>query len=192
MAEPDSDGQSFIERLRESVRKREEAARQAAEAAQEAATRPAAEAEEGEAAAEQPPQPPAPPAQALMPNLYTFTGFSDSALVTQPGLAYKTWRLLYLDLPASKWLLVENDGIMFEDTVVEDKAPNGKLDVVWVTADTAVGIGSGSQSLEAQFLTGDFTRAADFRASPAGGTLAASTGVFCDAQSIGCCRPTNR
>jgi hypothetical protein len=126
-----------------------------------------------------------------IPELFTFAGFLGEA-VAQPGVPNKQWQLMYLDLQLKNWLLVEQAGVISTESVTEDKAPEGQMDVLWVTADTAVGIGSGSQSLEAQFLTGDFTRAADFRTSVGGGTLAAATGIFCDAQSIGCCRPTNR
>lgn len=130
-------------------------------------------------------------AAANVPELFTFAGFL-GPIVAQPGVADSQWQVMYLDLQLKNWLLVEQAGVITKNTVVEDKVPDRKMDVLWVTADTAVGVGSGSQSLEAQFLTGDFTRAADFRASVSGGTLAAATGVFCDAQSIGCCRPTNR
>src|SRR3954451_3981524 len=119
---------------------------------------------------------------ANVPQLFTFAGFL-GAVVGQPGVPEKQWQLMYLDLSLKNWLLVEDDGVISTYTVVEDKAPDRQMDVLWVTADTAVGIGSGSQSLEAQFLTGDFTRAADFRTSVSGGTLAAATGIFCDAQS---------
>jgi hypothetical protein len=129
-------------------------------------------------------------AAANLPELFTFPGFL-GAVVAQPGVG-KQWQLMYLDLGLKNWLLVEEIGIVTTEEVLEDKAPDRKMDVLWVTADTAVGRGSGSQSLEAQFLTGEFTRAADFRSSPRGGTLAAATGVFCDAESIGCCRPTPR
>jgi hypothetical protein len=133
------------------------------------------------------------PVAAVAPpgDLYTFAGFLGDQL-SQPGLADKRWQVLYLDLALKSWLLVEDGGIVTTEQVVEDKAPDQMLDVLWVTGDAAVGMVSGSQSLEAQFLTGEFTRAADFQSSPSGGTLAAATGVFCDAQSIGCCRPTRR
>lgn len=125
------------------------------------------------------------------PALYTFTGFVDNGRVQHPGVAAKTWQLMYLDLQMRNWLLIEGDGIVHTETVTDDDVPGGQRDLLWVTADAAVGIGSGPQSLEARFLTGEFTRAADFRASPAGGTLAAATGVFCEAQSVGCCRPSS-
>ena len=62
------------------------------------------------------------------------------------------------------------------------------LDIIWVLADAAVGRGGRSLSVEGAFLCGNFTRAGDFEASPTGGTLAASTGVFCEARSPGCCK----
>jgi hypothetical protein len=128
---------------------------------------------------------------ANVPELFTFAGYLDEKSVRRPG-SQSDWRLLYLDLQLSNWILVEKDGIVHSAVVEDDNVPGKQRDVVWVTGDTAVGVGSGSQSVEAQFLTGEFTRAADFRASPTGGTLAASTGVFCEAESIGCCNPTSR
>jgi hypothetical protein len=127
-----------------------------------------------------------------IPDLYTFSGFRWPDYVDHPGASKQSWRLLYLDLGLKHWLLLERAGIVTEHTVEDKNVPDKLRDVVWVEADTAVGIGSGSPSLEARFLVGEFTRAADFRTSPGGGTLAAATGVYCEAESIGCCRPTNR
>lgn len=126
------------------------------------------------------------------PQLFTFTGFLEPTLIPQPGNESKRWQLMYLDLQMTNWLLVENDGIVDRNTVQDRAVPGGTRDVIWAAADAAVGIGRGSQSVEARFLTGEFTRAADFLASPSGGTLAAATGVFCEAQSVGCCRPSSR
>jgi hypothetical protein len=128
---------------------------------------------------------------ANFPDLYMFAGFVGGAPIQQPGVPTKLWQLVYLDLQLRNWLLLENDAIVYTEVITDSKVPGGERDVYWVSGDAAVGIGKGSQSLEAQFLTGEFTRAADFRASPAGGTLAAATGVFCEAESIGCCRPSS-
>ena len=98
------------------------------------------------------------------------------------------WTVLYLDTCLQNWLLVQADGIVFRQAIADEKAPFKKRDVLWVTADTAVGLGDGSVALEAQFLTGTFTEAGDFDDRPAGGgTLNAATGVFCEARSVGCC-----
>ena len=59
------------------------------------------------------------------------------------------------------WYLIEGAGIIHLDTVPEDGDPTRARDVLWVGRDTAVGRGSGPQSDEARFLTGDFTRAGD-------------------------------
>ena len=127
-----------------------------------------------------------------IPDLYTFAGFLWPDNVTQPGGDTDAWRLLFLDVRLSNWLLVEKAGIWFQDKVKDENVPGDERDVLWVIPDTGVGIGRGSPSREATFLVGDFTRAADFRSSPAGGTLAAATGVFCEAESVGCCRPSSR
>ena len=98
----------------------------------------------------------------------------------------KDWCVFYLDLQARSWLLVERDCIV-ERAIVEHSTWPCKRDVLWVRGDGAVGIGHGSQSVQAQFLTGEFTRAGDFEASPTGGTLEAATGVFCRG-TPSCCR----
>jgi hypothetical protein len=117
--------------------------------------------------------------------LVTFTGYVGPVL-KRDG---KQWCLLYLDTCLQSWLLVEVAGIAFRDPIKVDQAPCGIQDVLWVKADTLVKSGSGSLSVEAQFLTGRFTQAGDFDPGPSGGTLAAATGVFCEARSVGCCRP---
>jgi hypothetical protein len=117
--------------------------------------------------------------------LVTFAGYVGPLLKKSE----KYWCVFYLDTRLQSWLLVDVDGIVFRDPIKDDQAPCGIRDVLWVKADTIVGSGSGFLSLEAQFLTGAFTQAGDFDAGPSGGTLAAATGVFCEARSVGCCRP---
>jgi hypothetical protein len=120
-----------------------------------------------------------------LPDMVTFTGYA-AEKVTWP-VGGDEWQLLYTDLPLVKWLLVEDDGIVFSTTIEDDRSPFKKRDVLWVDEDASVGMGMGSQSVEARFLTGKFTRAGDFGAPPGGGTVAASTGVFCEANTVGCC-----
>jgi len=125
-----------------------------------------------------------------VPDTIMFAGFLGESF-QRPGGG--EWQVLYLDLELTDWLLVENIGIVDEDQIVDDAVPyNQRRDVIWVRADAAVGRGHGSQSVEAQFLTGDFTRAGDFEAPPTGGTLAAATGVFCEARTPSCCRRMSR
>ncbi len=126
----------------------------------------------------------------FQPELVTFTGFLGGT-VEQPavGGGVKVWRLLYLDVQLRSWLLVEEVGIVETAKVRDDNVPVTKdRDVIWVRDEASVALGGGPQSVEARFLTGDFTRAGDFDASPVGGTLAASTGVFCEASTVSCCR----
>jgi hypothetical protein len=103
----------------------------------------------------------------------------------------KDWCVLYVDLEARSWLLIEKDCIIKRESIDHSTWPC-KRDVLWVTSDGAVGVGDGSQSVQAQFLTGEFTRAGDFEAPVVGGTMAASTGVFCQAKSVGCCGKKTR
>ena len=124
-----------------------------------------------------------------VPELVVFAGFL-GANIKDPGGA--DWRLLYLDLRLLNWLLVEEGGILYNDTIEDDKVPGKRRDVIWVDADAAVGKGSGSQSVQARFLTGEFTRAGDFDAPLTGATLSASTGVFCEAKTPLCCTRHSR
>jgi hypothetical protein len=125
-------------------------------------------------------------ASADVPELVMFAGFVGATLKQQG----EDWCVFYLDALLQNWLLVPTHGIVFRDPVEDDQAPCGIHDVLWVRADTPVVRASRSLSVEAQFLSGQHTRAGDVEAAPSGGTLAASTGVFCEARSPGCCRCT--
>ena len=125
-----------------------------------------------------------------LPELVTFAGFLGPT-VTQPG-PDSIWRLLYLDMELRTWLLVEETDILVTEKVKDETAPSGKRDQIWVYADAPVGHGSGTPSIEARFLSGEFTRAGDFGAPPGGGTLAAATGIFCQARTPSCCGPKTR
>jgi hypothetical protein len=125
-----------------------------------------------------------------LPELVTFAGFLGDT-VTQPGQDTQ-WRVLYLDLELRRWLLLDEADILLAEKVEDEAAPTGERDLIWVKADASVGRGSGSPSVEARFLTGEFTRAEDFEAPPTGGTLAAATGVFCQARTPSCCRIRTR
>ncbi len=135
-----------------------------------------------------------------LPALVTFAGYLGATLQKDDkvrpvvGSPYRgLWSVLYLDTRLWNWLLVRTDGIVFRDAIFDEKAPCKQRDVLWVTADTAVGLGDGSLAVEAQFLTGTFTQAGDFDDRPAGGgTLTAATGVFCEASSFGCCLRKSR
>jgi hypothetical protein len=100
------------------------------------------------------------------------------------------WSVLYLDWDLETWLVIETIGIVGRERITSAAGSGAPAlrDVVLVLADTAVGHGRRSLSLEGAFLCGNFTRAGDFEPSPSGGTLDASTGVFCEGRSPGCCR----
>lgn len=122
-----------------------------------------------------------------LPELVTFVGFVDG-YVTAPWASNAEWLLMYLDSQLQQWLLVEASGIQDSDKIVNDVAPAAERDVIWVRRNAAVGRGTGTQSDEARFLTGEFTQAGDFAAAPGGGTMAASTGEFCGGGTALCCR----
>ncbi|HET8755844.1 MAG TPA: hypothetical protein VFM58_07535 [Solirubrobacteraceae bacterium] len=127
-------------------------------------------------------------ATAFVPELATFVGYVGATLRQQPG-SETYWTVLYLDPQLSCWLLVPTNGIVARDRITDEQAPNKQRDVIWVRADASIGVGSGTLSVQAQFLTGEFTRAGDVDAGPGGGTLAGATGVFCEGRSPGCCKP---
>jgi hypothetical protein len=123
------------------------------------------------------------------PGVIVFAGFLGDKIQEQG----RDWEPLYLDLELSTCLLVDSDGIVARDAIKDDAVPyTQKRDVIWVKRDAPVGHAAGSQSVQAMFLTGDFTRAADYEAPVGGGTMAASTGVFCEARTPTCCRYPSR
>jgi hypothetical protein len=116
--------------------------------------------------------------------LVTFVGY----LGGQVTYDSTPWRILYLDWALQSCLLVQESGIVHSEIIKPTDAPFNEQNVIWVRHDTPVGRSSGSLPKDAQFLSGDFTRAGDVEAGPTGGTLSAATGVFCEARSPGCCR----
>ncbi len=126
-----------------------------------------------------------------LPEPVMFAGFR-GPVIDHPERG--TWRLLYLDLELTEWVLIETAGILRQGRVEDKTVPfeEQSRDVFWVKADAAVGRGNAAQAVQAQFLTGKFTRAADFEAPLSGGTIAAATGVFCEARTPSCCRIRSR
>jgi hypothetical protein len=123
------------------------------------------------------------------PQLVTFAGYLGGLVSDTRGTE---WRMLYLDTRLERWLLVKDEDILYTTKVDDDTSPSKSRDVIWLSADARVGQGSGSQSVEARFLTGDFTRAGDYESTPTGGTLTAATGVFCEAKTPTCCYRRSR
>jgi hypothetical protein len=120
-----------------------------------------------------------------LPELVSFGGYLGGIVQDERNT---DWRVLYLDTQLQAWLLVREADVLYNTTVEDKTSPSGERDVIWVRADASVGRGSGSRSVEARFLTGDFSQAEDVEVSPTGGTLAAATGVFCEARTPLCCR----
>lgn len=125
-----------------------------------------------------------------IPQLVVFAGLLGDSVEKPAGGGM--WRLLYLDWALQDWLLVEERGIVNRATITDPAISPITRDVLWVDEDASVGRGNRSQSREGQFLTGAFTRAGDFEAPVGGGTLGASTGVFCEARTPTCCRYPSR
>ena len=121
-----------------------------------------------------------------LPETVLFSGFLGDVVEQPDG---EMWQVLYLDLELTECLLVKEDGILECDQIPDKAVPCEQVrDVIWVKADAAVGRGPTSQSVEALFLTGEFTRAAEFDAPPTGEMLRGTTGVFCEARTPSCCR----
>ena len=118
-----------------------------------------------------------------VPALSTFAGYLGDAIKYDS----KNWRILYLDNKLSSWLCVEEEAIVFHDRMHDRTAAYGMRDVIWLKAEATVGRGIGPQSGEARFLRGSFTSAGDVTAAVTGGTFDAATGIFCEAQTPGCC-----
>jgi hypothetical protein len=129
------------------------------------------------------------PAAPALPELVTFDGFVSGNVQSPSGtnwlLVYREWRMI-------TWLLVEGSGVIHLDRLQDGDSPGGDRDVLWVTRTAAVGRGSGSQSDEARFLTGQFIRAGDFDPTETGGASAAETGLFCPRTPLCNCGPRSR
>jgi hypothetical protein len=131
------------------------------------------------------------PAAAVLPELVTLVGFVDGTIVN-PATG-NHWVLVYRDWRMTTWLLVEGAGIYHLDTVPDDGLNTDfARDVVWVGRNTAVGRGSGPQTDEARFLTGQFVRAGDFDRWETGGPSSSETGLFCPNTPLCNCGPRSR
>lgn len=127
-----------------------------------------------------------------VPALVTFAGFIGDT-IKQPGVTpARAWRVLYLDTSLRTWLLIEENGIVDASDVQDDTVPTtGRRDVLWVGRGTSVATGGTPESVQARFVTGEFTRAGDFEASAPGVTAAPETGIFCPT-TPSCCYRTTR
>lgn len=127
-----------------------------------------------------------------LPGLRNFAGFLGGKLDDSSS---GTWQLLYLDAKLLTWLLVRRDDIVCRQAVKDDTAPFAERDVIWLKTDASLSRGSGPlqrDEVQARFLRGDFTRAEDLAASLTGGTFSAATGIFCEANTVGCCGRNTR
>ena len=116
-------------------------------------------------------------APAELPELVIFEGFTGDVFDRPEGT---TWQQFYLDPALFFWLIVEGARIRHSKRIEDEESPTDGCDYIWVEADALVGSGSGTQAVEATFLTGEFTRAGDFEAaSTAGGGRGRATGPFC-------------
>ena len=103
-----------------------------------------------------------------------------------------TWLQFFLDARLFRWMLVDGTRIRRRVRVEDKDSPTGGCDYIWVDADAQVGTGSGAQPVEAAFLSGEFTRAADFEPPSIGGPTGGRTGEYCAARSPLCGYCTRR
>jgi hypothetical protein len=120
-----------------------------------------------------------------------FAGYT-GALIERPKDSGRHWRVFYLDARLFRWMLVERDRVRLWRRIETPESPTGDCDYIWVDYDAPVASGSGPQSVEAPFLSGDFTRAGAFEAPSGGRGGGTSTGLFCDARTPSCCRKYTR
>jgi hypothetical protein len=115
-----------------------------------------------------------------VPELVAFAGCVGGNLNDPPGTF---WRLLYLDMKLLTWLLIEEDKILFRDTLRDDTMPFRERDVIWLRRDTPVSHGMGAPQpgeVQARQLRGEFTAAGDFKPALGGGTASTPpTGPWC-------------
>ena len=117
------------------------------------------------------------------PEWVIFEGFAGG---TTKRPAQKTWLQFFLDARLFRWMLIDGARIRHGIRVGDEESPPGGCDYVWVDADAQVGTGSGTQPVEAVFLSGELTRAVDFEPPPVGGPTGDRTGPFCVARSPLC------
>jgi hypothetical protein len=117
--------------------------------------------------------------------LLTYAGYMGGVLGDE---ASGQWIVLYLDAKLLTWLVVEERGIVLHRRMNDATAPEGKRDLIWVKRDAFVTKGSTPPSPEKRFLQGDLIRAGEFSASLTAPTLSSATGIFCEADTIGCCK----
>jgi hypothetical protein len=112
----------------------------------------------------------------------------NAAAEAEPAPISQTdWLVFYLDARLQTWLLVQREAIVLRRTVHDELSLFGSHDVIWVRGQAPIRHGTGPQSIQQRFLTGDFTRAGDFDAPPTGGTFSSPSGLLCAAGSPGCC-----
>jgi hypothetical protein len=122
---------------------------------------------------------------ATVSGLLTYAGYLGGVLEDE---ASGTWIVLYLDAKLLTWLVVQEAGIVLHRRMDDKTAPDGQRDVIWVKRDAFVTKGSTPPSPEKRFLQGDLIRAGEFSASLTAPALSSATGIFCEADTIGCCK----
>lgn len=130
-----------------------------------------------------------------IPDLVTFVGYLGGSVDAEMRGRKAKWWILYIDSQLQNWRLIADEDIVLHKAMTDDTSPFGKRDMIWVHASafTARGEAPPRPEVQAQFLRGDFTRAADLVAAPAaGGPMSPRTGGFCDVVTPHCCTKTVR
>jgi hypothetical protein len=90
------------------------------------------------------------------PLLVTFQGYVGDTTSSPDG---RKWLILYLDNALSSWLVVQADAVVERQRLVDEPAPFGHRDIIWVTPDATVVRGTGE--VAGALLNGPFVRAQD-------------------------------
>jgi hypothetical protein len=97
------------------------------------------------------------------------------------------WQVIFTNASASRWLVVPVEAIKLHSRIEDRTAAYGLRDLIWVGADTPVGSGDTSSSVQSLFLSGGLTSAGEFAASPQAGTGQRGGGLADESTSPLCC-----
>jgi hypothetical protein len=129
--------------------------------------------------------------QSRSPELITFAGYLGGR-ATPEAAGTDVWQILFTDATAGNWLVVAVKNIELHTRVADETAAYCLRDVIWVGADSPVGRGDTSSSVQGLFLRGALTRAGDLATSLRGDTFSRSGGLLLDALTPRCCGGNSR
>jgi hypothetical protein len=127
--------------------------------------------------------------RARSPDLEVIQGYNGSCVCEKRfEPAEQWWHVIFLDIRLSKWVIVPWEAMQLYERREDPSLPFGYADRIWVAADARIGVGDVTTSVDALWLSGDFTRAGDFRSSLGTASGSSTSGVLCDAITPRCCK----